>query len=204
VTGTRFDIAVFDFDGTLVQSAAAKRQAFFDIFPAGHAPLVAAVLEQDPEGPRSRVIPLMLQRIAAVGGAMEGLTAESLLAAYGEAVRRGVRASAEVPGASDVLRAMARLGSAYVFSATPDDELAAEIGRRGWREWLGGTYGFPNRKAEVLAMLLERHRCPAKRALVVGDGSGDEAAARANGCPFMKAEPGWPQRLLELLERDNA
>ena len=51
---------IFDFDGTLVASAPAKRQAFFDIFPAEAAPIVAAVLADDPDGSRHVVIPRMI------------------------------------------------------------------------------------------------------------------------------------------------
>ena len=60
MSSTPFEVYVFDFDGTLVQSAAVKRQAFFEVFPVGCATAVAKVLERDPDGSRHEVIPAMI------------------------------------------------------------------------------------------------------------------------------------------------
>ncbi len=54
------DLFVFDFDGTLVDSAAAKRQAFYDLFPSDCAAAVTAVLQRDPDGSRHALIPEMI------------------------------------------------------------------------------------------------------------------------------------------------
>ena len=67
MTSTRFDAVIFDFDGTLVASAPAKRQAFFDIFPAAAAQAVEAVLVDDPDGSRHVVIPRMIAGARAQG-----------------------------------------------------------------------------------------------------------------------------------------
>jgi phosphoglycolate phosphatase-like HAD superfamily hydrolase len=199
VNATRFDLVVFDFDGTLVQSAQAKRRAFFDIFPESCAPAVEAVLTRDPDGSRHVVIPAMIDEAAARGLDAANLKSQELIAAFARQVAVSVASAAEVPGAVEALRRASERAAAYIFSMTPHDELVAQIERRGWTDMVRQAWGFPNRKPEVLAMLLARHACPKERALVVGDGVSDGQAAQENGCAFLKAEPGWPSHLMREL-----
>lgn len=199
MNATRFDLVVFDFDGTLVQSAEAKRRAFFEIFPERCAPAVEAVLTRDPDGSRHVVIPAMVDEASARGFDVTNIKTEELVAAFARQVAFSVASAPEVPGAVEALELASIRAAAYIFSMTPHDELVVQVERRGWGSIVRQAWGFPNRKPEVLAMLLARHACPPDRALVVGDGVSDEAAARANGCEFLKAAAGWPERLIREL-----
>jgi hypothetical protein len=38
---------------------------------------------------------------------------------------------------------------------------------------------------------------------VVGDGETDEQAARVNGCAFLKAESGWPEKLMKYFSAND-
>ena len=196
MSNTRFEVIVFDFDGTLVQSAAAKRQAFFDAFPPDCAPAVAAVLERDPDGSRHRVIPEMIAEAARRGIGIEGLEAASLIVAYGGLAAAAVERAPEMPGASALLRQASALASLYVASITPHNDIQSLVARRGWLDHLSGVYGHPHQKVEIVAMLLERHGIGASRLLVVGDGASDREAAARNGCPFHEVT--GPGSLMEV------
>lgn len=196
MTSTPFDVVVFDFDGTLVQSAAVKRNAFFEIFPDDCSGAVEAVLGADPDGSRHRVIPAMLARAEADGADVSGLTAAGLVAAYGERVGAGVRDAPAVPGAVEAIGRLSGKAEVHLFSMTPHDELAGQVERRNWTGMFASLHGHPHRKPDVLAALLARRGCAPERVLVVGDGKSDEAAARQTGCDFLKAVEGWPERLM--------
>jgi len=196
VNATPFDLAVFDFDGTLVQSAQVKRRAFFEIFPEHCAPAVEAVLTRDPDGSRFSVIPQMLAECALRGLDAGPANEARLLEAFAERVAHGVANAPEVPGAIEALRRAGKAGAAYIFSMTPHDELLRQIDMRGWRPLVRDAWGFPNLKAQILAMLLARNACAPQRAIVVGDGESDERAARENGTRFLRADAGWPQILM--------
>ncbi len=187
------DLFVFDFDGTLIDSAAAKRQAFYDLFPSDCAAAVTAVLQRDPDGSRHALIPEM---ICESGRA--GLDASALVTAFGEGVRRRVTAASAVEGAEAALAWAARRGTACVFSMTPHEELQDAIVRRRWMRYLAGAWGYPNQKPKVLSDLMERYGAAPDRAIVIGDGVSDEEAARRNGCRWLKAEAGWPDRLMRM------
>jgi phosphoglycolate phosphatase-like HAD superfamily hydrolase len=196
VPSTLFDVIVFDFDGTLVSSAAAKRQAFFEVFPAHCAPAVDAVLARDPDGSRHKVIPEMITEAARRRLEVTGLEARELVAAYTARSASAVAAAQAMPWATAVLERAAAQTATYIASTTPHDELRDLLARRGWHRLVRGAFGFPHRKADVVAMLLARHRIAAPRLLVVGDASGDREAAQLNGCAFHHIE--GPHSLLRV------
>jgi phosphoglycolate phosphatase len=196
VNATPFELAVFDFDGTLVQSAQVKRRAFFEIFPDRCAPAIEAVLTRDPDGSRFSVIPQMLAESAARGLDAGEANVTLLLEAFAERVAHGVANAPEVPGAIDALRRAGEAGAAYIFSMTPHDELLRQIEMRGWAGLVREAWGYPNLKPQVLAKLLARHACAPQRAIVIGDGESDDRAARENGTRFLRADAGWPQILM--------
>jgi phosphoglycolate phosphatase-like HAD superfamily hydrolase len=172
VSNILFDVIVFDFDGTLVQSAGAKRQAFFDVFPADFAPAVAAILDRDPDGPRQRVIPEMIIEAARIGLPAQSTMADTMISAYGAAAAAAVEAAPEMPG------------PLYVCSVTPQEQLTTLLARRAWLSLFTGIYGYPHDKAQTIAGLLTHHGVRPSRLLVVGDGENDAAAAARNGCQF--------------------
>lgn len=177
-----FDVIVFDFDGTLVQSAAAKRKTFFDIFPADFAPAVAAVLNRDPDGSRNRVIPEMIAEAERTGHSNRSISSESLIGAYGTAVATAVEAAPETPGASGLLKSLSGQIPIYVVSVTPHEQLTKLLELRGWLNLFNGVFGYPFDKTQTVADLLVRHGIQPSRLLMVGDGESDALAAARNGC----------------------
>jgi phosphoglycolate phosphatase-like HAD superfamily hydrolase len=182
----RFDVVVFDFDGTLVDSAPAKRDSFFAIFPASeaHRAIVAAVLNEDPDGSRHRVIPLMAQRMTAAG-LDPGASGPALVQRYGDVSEAAVAAADELPGATALLAALARHIPLHVCSNTPEETVRAHASARGWSRYFRSVDGYPTSKTVRVAEILASGGFAPQRLAVVGDGISDEAAARDNGCIFL-------------------
>ena len=182
-----YDVVFFDFDGTLVQSAGAKYEVFFAIFPAtaGHRATVAQVLERDPDGSRYAVIPRMIEGIRARGLDLPpGHSAEDRIAAYAAAAFELVARSPEMPGASRLLQALGGRVHRVIMSVTPQAALDELIRRRGWQGLVEEAYGYPAAKPEIIARVLRRLGKAPGSAAVVGDGVSDADAALLNGCPF--------------------
>ncbi len=186
------ELFVFDFDGTLVDTAAAKRQAFFDVFPQDCGETVERVLTEDPDGSRFAVIPRMI-----IESGRSDLNPDAIITAFGKQVLHRVALANEIPGASDALKWAASKGAAYVFSVTPHEDLRAALTQRGWVDILSGIYGFPNHKPEVLKRLMNENHTAPQNTTVIGDGISDAEAARMNGCHYLPAMPGWPQKLMQ-------
>jgi phosphoglycolate phosphatase len=186
----RFDAVVFDFDGTLVDSASAKYQAFFDIFPGDDAiqRIVADVLRRDPDGSRHAVIPRMVALMREHGIPLAGIE-QDRISAYGEAVLAAVAACPALPRAEEALRLARKSGKAHVSSNTPQEPLRDLLGRRGWLPLIDGIHGYPARKADTLRAVVAQSGAKPDRVLAVGDGPSDEDAAREVGCPFVKVTP---------------
>lgn len=184
------DLWVFDFDGTLVQTAALKRKAFFDVFPERHADTVAAVLTQWPDASRNDVIPRI---VAAANNPV--LDAAAMVEAYTAQVTDQVLQAPAIAGVEAALEVAAGNGVACVFSMTPHAELVNALQMRGWDRWLSDMRGFPARKSDTLAEWISRFG--ASRVTVIGDGQSDADAARLNGAHFLRADTGWPMRLTQ-------
>jgi phosphoglycolate phosphatase len=181
VINTPFDAAVFDFDGTLVGSAAAKRMAFFDIFPHEAAAIVEAVLADDPDGSRYRVIPRMIELARGQGVVLPDV---DYVARYGEVAEHRVAAAPELPGATTLLGRLASVLELHICSNTPRDSVRRHVAARGWSGCFKSVEGYPTTKRELIASVIASRRLQPSRVAMVGDSVSDREAAAANGCAF--------------------
>lgn len=183
-----FDAAIFDFDGTLVDSAKPKRDAFFAIFPDTplHRAIVSGVLEEDPDGSRHRVLPLMVGRMQAAGLDRDrALVVSDLVANYGSVSEAAVKQAPELPGASALLAALSPRMQLHLCSNTPRKTVRAQVEARGWASYFATVEGHPAVKAEKVESVVRNGGFEPQRVVVIGDGISDQDAARANGCRFI-------------------
>jgi phosphoglycolate phosphatase len=183
-----FDAVIFDFDGTLVDSAGAKREAFFSIFPPtrAHQEIVEAALQEDPDGSRYRVIPRMLERMNAKGLALgDNASSAALINRYGEMSAAAVAAAPELPGASALLANLATRVQLYLCSNSPEATVRNHADARGWTRHFKSVDGHPTTKVSKVASILDHKGFAPDRVAMVGDGVSDEEAASANGCVFL-------------------
>lgn len=187
---------MFDFDGTLVDSNALKREAFFQVLagPIASASQVAAVLADLPTADRLGIITETLRR--ARGLPPDSAEVGELSAAYNGICEAGAAECAEMPGASDLLRTLRSAAQLHLNSATPEESLRRIIKRRGWMEFFTSVYGRPGSKLANLRRIAHHSGVAAKQMVLVGDGVEDVEAAREFGCPFVAvgsfARDSWP------------
>lgn len=193
-------IVVFDFDGTLIDSNAPKREAFFELFPDRyeHRVVVEEVLCECGEESRYVILTKIVERLEGVSEELRGARVEQLAERYNELVLEGAAACREMPGASDVLGQLSGRYSLYVSSGTPLDPLKTLIKKRGWMQHFKNVFGYPATKVDTLKHIFDREACEPGKTLVVGDGDSDKTAASTTGCRFFAA--GHDQALIRLAE----
>ncbi len=189
-----YDVVFFDFDGTLVDSAPAKRQAFFELFPASedYARVVRDTLDSDPDGSRYHVIPRMAGVMRDVGLAAPGARdTDGLIRRYGEFALDAVSRAPEIPGATRLLEGLReRDMTLYLCSNTPQDAIESLVQARGWGKVFDEIAGYPTRKSDFVRRNMMRNGTPPSRAAFVGDGISDQQAAEENGIEFLRVAYG--------------
>ena len=202
-----FDVVFFDFDGTLVDSAAIKRNCFFALFPdaSEYGSIVSAVLLEDPDASRYDVIPRLIEAMLAKHLVLPaGTTASAGIASYAEHVLAGVMKCNEMPGAGRLLSALSTRCAVCIVSNTPEIDLRKLVEARKWDGFVRAIDGYPRRKTDIVKERLAEFGFDAPRAIVIGDGKTDEEAAEANGCAFHKiGRPGDLLRAATVLGIDD-
>jgi phosphoglycolate phosphatase-like HAD superfamily hydrolase len=183
---------VFDFDGTLVDSNAIKRQTFFDVLsevdPEGE--VVAHVLDVVRPGDRFDIVREIARRLRTNRRIPASPPLDTWADRFADAYTRGceeaVSKCPEIPGATAALEWLAARGlPCYVNSATPQAPLLRVIELRSWSQHFRGVLGRPASKLENLHTLCEESGATPAELLFVGDGEDDAEAARAFGCTFV-------------------
>src|SRR5688572_8715659 len=121
-----FDVIFFDFDGTLVDSAAVKRNCFYSLFPnaAEYRSIVSTVLLDCPDGSRYDVVPRMIDEMLNKGLALPpGTTANTAIESYTDRVLAAVMECDEMPGAGRILGALSTRCAICIASNTPEIDL---------------------------------------------------------------------------------
>jgi phosphoglycolate phosphatase-like HAD superfamily hydrolase len=197
----RIRCIAFDFDGTLVESNAIKRRAFFEVFdafPAGGSDkqadaetdreaVVERVLAENPDADRSGIVREVRAALVA-RGARSLPQPISLVDAYTRLCEVRVVACPAVPGALEALEHLCQIYPLYLDSSTPEAALKRIVERRGWSPFFRAVLGRPADKVENLRTVAEREKLAPREILLVGDGPPDAAAAQEFECAFLGFE----------------
>jgi phosphoglycolate phosphatase-like HAD superfamily hydrolase len=184
----------FDFDGVLVESLQVKIDAFRSLYaPHGREIEEKALAHYLANTGISRGIRITECHRAFLGRELSETEVRSLSDRFGELVEDRVVACAWVPGARAVLERWYRTLPLFVVSATPNEELARILERRGMAHYFAAAHGSPPDKITVIGRLLREHGWSGEQVLMVGDGPPDQRAAAANGVAFVgRLHRGYP------------
>jgi phosphoglycolate phosphatase len=174
-------VFIFDFDGTLVQSDAIKRETFFTTV-ADRPDATAAlreILSAPDTGDRYDVFRKLADRI-------EGVDVDARARAYAKTCEDKISRAPEVAGATAVLECISANGTAaYINSATPEPALMAIIERMPFAAFIRGAFGGPRSKIDNGRDILLAEKCAPSDCVVVGNDESDRQCALALGCMFI-------------------
>lgn len=172
---------MFDFDGTLVDSNAIKRECFFEIVkddPKGH--LIMKNVLAETKADRS----IVFAEYCRIRGDGQSRS-EAMLERFSELVNQRVAEASEMPGSVDFLDSLKSSSAMVVLSsATPLHDLIDVLKRRNWIAKFDRVFGAPRKKAQTIENCLLPLVESAKDIAVVGDGEDDLASALETGCAF--------------------
>ena len=181
----QFSAVVFDFDGTLVDSALIKRQVFFDVAEPlpGARELIFDLLANQPPLDRYQIFSKVAEQCCLPEDA--SYFATELARQYSEICHGKVTQSKDVPGAGALISLLKTESiPVFVSSATPITELEKIIPQRSWAKKLSGIYGSPMRKIDHLHDIYCQIQGDKQLMMMVGDSDSDADAAEEFGCEF--------------------
>jgi len=186
----RKKVIFFDFDGTLVESADVKTEAFRELFsPFGKEIQDEVVKHHIENGGISRYIKLKHYYNKFVGKEITEEELNELGKEFSSMVTEKVINSKFVEGAIDFLEKYYEDIDFYVISGTPQKELEFIIKEKKIEKYFKGIYGYPSSKTELVKKLLQRYN--KEDALFIGDSMSDFTASKETGIKFI-GKRGYP------------
>jgi len=188
---------VFDFDGTLVDSNAIKRETFFKIARTWDSSdeVVAEVFERWPAANRYektlKIADGLISRNLLPTNSSAKEWASRLASEYTEQCENAIGACAEMPGATQALNELSEKGFLlFVNSATPVEPLRKLLELRDWAHIFQCVYGAEASKADNLRSIASKTGANPDEVVHVGDQPDDLQATEQFGCRFVAMADG--------------
>ena len=181
------DLVIFDFDGTICDSANVKTDAFYDLYLEEQGPEFAIRVREYHlhHAGVSRFTKIEYIEEHMLGHPCTEERLHEVADRFGAIVTDRVVSAQLIPGVADFFGRYIGTVPMVVASATPTEELRFIVAARGIGSWFDEVQGSPTSKAEIVATYLERRKVAGERTVIVGDQFSDLDAASAAGTRFV-------------------
>ena len=188
------DLIVFDFDGTLCDSADVKTEAFYDLYLDDHgsAFATAVVGYHLANVGVSRYDKIRFIESEMLDNDVDDASVDQVAERYSSLVEQAVVDAPLFDGVSEFLAAPPAGVRFALASATPTKELRRIVQRKGLGEFFAAIEGSPQSKTRILAAYVDRFADSPQSTLMVGDQPSDTDAARTVGTKAIAIAPPEP------------
>jgi phosphoglycolate phosphatase-like HAD superfamily hydrolase len=193
------DLLVFDFDGTICQSAHVKTDAFYQLYLDEQGEEFAAIIREYhlEHAGMSRFDKIRYYEEKLLGRPCTDDRMEEIAARFGRIVRDQVVAAPLVPGVAEFFENHLGEVPMVVASATPTEELRQIVAARGISHWFEDVRGSPTPKGAIVSAFVAERCAEPGRVVTVGDQRLDIEAAREAGVHFVGYRPAHEDRLFD-------
>lgn len=191
-----YRVAVFDFDGTLIESNALKHQCFIESCRNLNEVEEMQKILRNKELTRSDIFEAFC---LAVGE--DRKEAVRMLSTFNHRLRDRMMACKMVAGAEKLLLKMVNAGvTLHISSLTPTKELVLLLKRRNLHHFFSKAYGSPQKKDKTLRVIIETANVDPSTVVVIGDGEDDYLSALKNNTAFIPVGEGRGSHQLSVMK----
>jgi len=176
----------FDFDGVLVESLDIKNKAFAGLFERESADARRAIMDYHlAHAGVSRYDKFRYFYKEILKRPLSEKEFAWLCERFSALAAGNVIKAPYVKGAREFLDGFHKRYALYVVSATPREEIAGIVKRRGMSGYFRAVYGAPDAKKDVVKKVIADEGMDPADAVYVGDALSDYEAAVSNGVGFI-------------------
>ena len=181
------DLVIFDFDGTICNSANVKTDAFYDLYLEEQGPEFATRVREYHlhHAGVSRFTKIEYIEEHMLGHPCTEERLHEVADRFGAIVTDRVVSAQLIPGVADFFGRYVGTVPLVVASAAPTEELRFIVAARGIGSWFDEVQGSPTSKPEIIASYLKSRKVTGERTVIVGDQFSDLEAASANTVMFV-------------------
>jgi len=190
----RFRLIVFDFDGTLCDSADVKTDAFYELYLDEHGSDFAAAVQayHVANAGVSRYDKIRYVEQEFIGRPPSNERVDEVAERFSKLVEDAVVAAPLLPGVREFLSSVRAGIPIAIASATPTAELQRIVDRKGLVGFFDAIEGSPRSKSEILAGFATHYDVAPAHIVMVGDQPSDARGAREAGTGALLITPPVP------------
>lgn len=176
---------IFDFDGVICESLAAKTRAFRKLFEDYPEKLTEILRIHTDNGGMSRYKKFELIFKNILKKELPDRESQRLGKVFSEYCYDEVVASPFVKGAYEFLKKYHDKLLFFIVSGTPQEEMNSLVSDRKLDVFFKGVYGSPRLKEELISTILRQNNLVRKHVIFVGDSVNDQQEAMKAGVTFI-------------------